>query len=175
MAAKSFLSIIAIIAWVASLVVLQIPSPMHLQWVIALLLLGPLLLFPYAIQRFTGHYPSFLYFLSALLLSGAFWIDQGWLAFFLSIPWFLQATFHGLQAKRYLKSSDSAIIKWLKVGAGIFWMVGAAWAVLDRLGCTARVGIFSNHHSPNRRTFSFCRFSAPLTNRLGAPQTVFLF
>ncbi|HWQ32640.1 MAG TPA: YndJ family protein [Blastocatellia bacterium] len=120
------------------------PSPMHLQWAAALLLLAPLALVApgLAVALQYGEAPAqlqrwavALQLPSALLLLAAFAVSPGWLAAVLSLPWLAVTAMIALSgALRLLKRGGGPVAEMCLDAGLIYLAVGGMWVMLSRFG-----------------------------------------
>ncbi len=131
--------------WLLAVILLH-PSPFHLRWGIALLLLSPLVIVPLGLWLVADEQPygfearlwrwiATLQLPAALALMLAFILPNGWRAAMLAMPWLivtLMIAWCGLV--RVWRRGVRPLAE-LSVDAGLIYLaVGGVWAVLSRYG-----------------------------------------
>ncbi len=104
-----------------------------INWILALLLLAPLVWIPLALQAQHQDYHPAWQQLAAFSLAGSFLLPQGVLAAALAIPWLIwltNQTFIAIQTWQ----NQRDLRTWLSPGAWVAGVVAATWAFADRLG-----------------------------------------
>ncbi len=116
-------------------------APKSIGWVLAILLLAPLVLIPWALQLINAVLPFServrgVVFLAAICVGLAFALPSGLLAAILSLPWFVITIFLARSVlKTHLASSNSR--SWsirCQASGFLFLPIGAAAAFANRLG-----------------------------------------
>lgn len=132
-------------AWLA-LLAWQPPSPAESGWVVALLLLSPLALFPLGLRLVVPAEPGgvadrcfraalVLQLPAALALAAAFFLRPGAAAAGLVFPWLaVTLALGGFALSRFLARGPRPVAE-LAIDAGLaFPIVGAGWALFERAG-----------------------------------------
>lgn len=126
--------------WLAGVAV-RLPDPFAVVWSHALLLLAALVLVPLGLAlveapaRRVGRCAAWLHLPAAGCLAGSYCLSQGALAAALALPWLLFAAFPAMDCLLRLRQRwRRPAADWALDFAVFFLVVGAGWAVLDRLG-----------------------------------------
>jgi hypothetical protein len=127
------------------LVTSQAPSPLAVQWAVALLLLAALVLVPLGLplvldgpsrwEARLARWITLVQLPAAAALLGSFTLDAGALAAMLALPWFLTTALVALVGRLRIGRRGFRPLPELCIDAGLIYLaIGGGWTVLSRLG-----------------------------------------